>query len=59
LTGESLPQIKTGVMLEKHYQNFNPSDFKNHILFAGTDILSVNPIKQGDQVEAIVLKTGV
>ncbi len=58
LTGESLPQIKSPI--DKKYENsaFDANEFKNSIIFAGTNLLSVNTDNPNDKVIGIVLKTG-
>lgn len=56
LTGESLPQIKSQIEKKYEEEHFNINEFKNSILFAGTNILSVNT--DGEVALGIVLKTG-
>lgn len=58
LTGESLPQIKSPID-KKYYESvLNVNEFKNSILFAGTNILSVNSEDPNEKAVGIVLKTG-
>lgn len=57
LTGENLPQIKTPVDHKDLNAVYDKKKFKNHLIFAGTDIVSAN--SQNDKpVLGMVLNTG-
>lgn len=42
LTGESLPQFKNPVQLNRLEETFLIKNFKSSVIFAGTDIVSVS-----------------